>query len=408
MKCIFAKKYLMSEFTQHKSQRISKLVKLFAGIIDGEKPLGLVRENDNLIREIVPSDIIDAVDRLVLMEIPMDDLKTGINKVLNLLYKTIHEFPYNPPQKESFFGVLTRNNEVMDSNLKSIRPLIKEVNKYPQNIALRKELKVKFAEVEKFTAHYVIKENVLFPLLEQEWTNFRCLNAMWSFHDDIRKNLKAIIRQLSVDDFDLKMFNRLAGDIFFNMLAIKFREERILFPAIAETISNDKLQEMLIEAAEIGFPYFNPSKAKAKPKAGQQFQGRDVDLHTGSLSPEQIRLLFNHLPVDITFVDENDKVKYFSTPSKRIFPRTKAIIGRDVKNCHPPESMHIVEQIIDAFKKGEKDHAGFHIHIKDEFILIQYFAVRDEQGGYKGVIEVSQEISALQNIRGEKRLLDWK
>ncbi len=103
------------------------------------------------------------------------------------------------------------------------------------------------------------------------------------------------------------------------------------------------------------------------------------------------------MPVDITFVDENNKVAYFSSPKKRIFPRTKSIIGRDVHNCHPPESVHVVEQIVASFRSGKKDVASFWINMKGEKLLIQYFAVRDEAGNYKGVVEVSQEISEIQN-----------
>jgi uncharacterized protein len=132
-----------------------------------------------------------------------------------------------------------------------------------------------------------------------------------------------------------------------------------------------------------------------------------VNLGTGVISPEQIIRIFNHLPVDITFVDEHDTVVYFSAPKKRIFPRTKAIIGRKVHNCHPPESVHVVEEIVSSFRKGEKDEASFWINFKDEKILIQYFALRDENGIYKGVIEVTQEIGDIQKLEGEKRLLDW-
>ena len=133
-----------------------------------------------------------------------------------------------------------------------------------------------------------------------------------------------------------------------------------------------------------------------------------INLETGVLSAEQIKLLFNHLPVDITFVDENDKVVYFSTPEKRIFPRTKSIIGRDVHNCHPPESVHVVEEIVESFRSGKKDKASFWINMKGEKLLIQYFAIRDKKGIYKGVVEVCQEITEIQNLTGEKRLLDWE
>jgi hypothetical protein len=397
----------MSEFTQNKKLRLERLVALFNGIIAKVPPVQLVKENEDLIRSVVPTDIIDAVDRLVLLEIPIDELKTAINKVINLLSKTILEHPYYPPKKDSFLDVFIQNNSILDKKLKVIRPLIKELNKGSDNVRLRDELKKNFVEIEKYRSLYLIKENVLFPALEGHWKNFRCLQVMWSFHDDIRKNIQAVIGHLSSTDFDLKRFNRLCGDIFFNMYAIKFRDERILFPMILETMSEDTLDIMLQEAVEIGFPYVNPSIDETEIIPRKTHPEKEIDLQTGYLLPEQIRMLFNHLPVDITYVDENNKVKYFSSPAKRIFPRTKAIIGRDVKNCHPPESVHVVEQIVDAFKKGEKSEASFWIKMKEAVILIQYFAVRDEMGSYKGVIEVSQEISEIQNIHGEKRLLDW-
>ena len=111
--------------------------------------------------------------------------------------------------------------------------------------------------------------------------------------------------------------------------------------------------------------------------------------------------------MDITFVDENDEVKFFSNPPHRIFPRTPAIIGRKVQFCHPPESVHIVNRIVDSFKSGEKSVASFWLHMGPKFVLIQYFAVRNEQGEYRGTLEVSQEISEIQKIEGDRRLLDW-
>jgi len=230
---------------------------------------------------------------------------------------------------------------------------------------------------------------------------------MCSFHDDIRQNLKEVIRMLEDENFDQKKFNRLVGDLFFNIYAIKFREERILFPIISEIIPGTDLNSLIAESQEIGFPFIRPETNFEEKLISETRPSGEVDLKTGNLSAEQIRLIFNHLPVDITYVDENNKVKFFSTPEKRIFRRTNSIIGREVKNCHPHESVHVVEQIVDAFRTGEKDKASFWIQMKGEFILIQYFAVRDEQGNYKGVVEVSQEITEIRNIQGENRLLDW-
>lgn len=397
----------MSEFTNHKEIRVNNLVKLFNGILKGENPGHLVAENQALIESTVPSDVISVVDRLVLMKVPMVDLKKGINKLLNLLYKTISEYPYYPPQKESFLGCLIENNRRLDELLQQIKPQIREINKNPENSKAKKSLLENFTEMGKFADYYLIKENILFPVIEKYVPEFRCLSVMWSFHDDIKRNLKLIIEQLGSHEFDLKIFNRLSGDLYFNMYAIKFREERILYPLVEELIPEEELNSLFTESEEISFPFYRPENIAENSKT-ENCELNRIDLGTGNLSAEQVKLLFNHLPVDITYVDENDKVVYFSSPKKRIFPRTKSIIGRDVHNCHPPESVHVVEEIVKSFRNGKKDVASFWINIKGQKLLIQYFAIRDDNGKYKGVVEVSQEISEIQNLQGEKRLLDWE
>lgn len=397
----------MSEFTNHKYKRIEKLVDLFNGILKGEKLGQLVADNHDLIVAVIPTDVISLVDKLVLMKIPMNDLKRGINKLLNLLHKTLSEHPYYPPAKESYLGCLIENNKVLDEKLKQLKPKIRELNNTPENHELKNELLQIITELEKYGNYYLIKENVLFPVIEKYVPEFRCLSVMWSFHDDIKRNLKGAIVELQKSVFDLKYFNRLIGDLFFNIYAIKFREERLLFPLVQEVISEEVLISLFAESLEIGFPYYTPEFETIDTEIENSKEDL-INLETGKLSVEQIKLLFNHLPVDITFVDENDKVVYFSTPKKRIFPRTKSIIGRDVHNCHPPESVHVVEQIIESFRKGEKDVASFWINMKGEKLLIQYFAIRNEKGFYKGVVEVSQEISEIQSFTGEKRLLDWE
>jgi PAS domain S-box-containing protein len=399
----------MSEFTEYKKRRVKHLEVLFDGILKGEKLGQLVRENQSVIDSCIPSDVISVVDQLVLRKIPIERLKTGVNKLLNLLHKTISSHPYYPPHKNSYLGCLVENNRLLDEKLKEIKPFIRELNKDSGNLIVRKKLLERFIEIEKYSSYYVIKENVLFPLIEKYVPEFRCLSVMWSFQDDIKRNLKAVIQQLQNDStFDLKIVNRLAGDLFFNIYAIKFREEQILYPTIQEVIPEKILNGLFKDSLEIGLPYYEPESSGIKEPEKTVSATDNIDLDTGRLSVEQIKLLFNHLPVDITFVDENNKVKYFSTPKKRIFPRTKSVIGRDVHNCHPPESVHVVEQIVESFRKGDKDVASFWINMKGERLLIQYFAVRDEIGNYKGVVEVSQEITEIQKLVGENRLLDWE
>jgi len=398
----------MSEFTEHQKKRVAKLEVLFHGILKGENLAQLVKENENIIASCIPSDVVLVVDELVKKNIPMDALKKGVNKLLNLLYKTISEYKYYPPKKEGYVGCLVENSRLLEEELVKVKPLIKKLNKNSNDQELETELLNTLVEIAKVDYYYTIKENVLFPVIEKYIPEFRCLKVMWSFHDDIRRNVKAAILQLKGEiTFDLKQINRLFGDLFFNIHAIKFREERILYPMVQEIIPEKVLNSLFADSTEIGFPFYQPDLIDKKEILSESHNDK-IDLETGLLSVEQIKLLFNHLPVDITFVDENNKVKYFSTPKKRIFPRTKSIIGRDVHNCHPPESVHVVEEIVESFKAGKKDVASFWINMKGVKLLIQYFAVRNESGNYKGVVEVSQEISEIQSLEGEKSLLDWK
>ena len=176
---------------------------------------------------------------------------------------------------------------------------------------------------------------------------------------------------------------------------------------------------MHLQSFDYPFPFIEAPK-KPQSESSKEFKDSDgfnndsllkigrIVSETGILSAEMVFMVFNHLPVDITIVDENDKVVFFNKALDRIFPRSPAVIGRTVQNCHPPESVHVVEDIIDAFRAGSKSKADFWIQSRGKFILIQYFALRDESGAYKGVIEVSQDATKIRAMEGERRLLEWK
>jgi len=396
----------MSDYSLKADERVNRLLTFSYELIKGKNVPELLKSYQKDLESISPHDVILAFDKLVGMDLSMEEIKKGVNKILNLLYQTLNSFPSALPSPDSFPDYMIRNNHQMDLRLKELRPLNKQINENPDETDLRKRITECFSELSEMNRYYQIKENVLFPILEKYWEEARCFQIMWSMHDDIRHNINNVITLLGSNEFDLKAYNRLTGDIFFNMYAIKFREEKILIPVINETIPESEVDNMLSDSVEIGFPFIKVAKEIKTQNDNDQHSGM-LDLGTGVVSPEQIALIFNHLPVDITYVDENDSVRYFSSPKKRIFPRTKSIIGRKVNNCHPPESVHVVERIVDSFRKGEKGHADFWIKMKGEVILIQYFAVRDEQGTYKGVVEVSQEVSNIIDLKGEKRLLDW-
>lgn len=397
----------MSEFTEHKKIRMKNLREVFNAIIYKKDAVETIRANQTSIDNITSHDVIELVDALVKDSIPMPLLKEGINKFLNVAMNPIMKLPYTAPAANTFLDCCVQNNRLLSEKLKALRPFLVQINKNTEDKLLKRILVERFTDLGTFEKYYTIKENVLFPAIEKVWPDFRCLQVMWSFHDDIRRNIRDIIGLLESENLDKQQFNPILGDIYFNMFSIISREERLLFPQIEATFPADKLEELFKEALEMGFPYYNPTHTFKQGTTPTVSQTNDIDLQTGQLSAEQIILLFNHLPVDITFVDENNKVKFYSTPPHRIFPRTNAIIGRDVHNCHPPESVHVVEEIVENFRKGLKDSASFWIKMRGQYILIQYFAVRDKQGAYRGVIEVSQEISNIKALEGEHRLLDW-
>lgn len=392
-----------------KATKVSKeMIDLCESIIYAREPAEAVKEHKTLIDNITASEVISVVDELVNMNLPMPELKKGINKLLNLFYKALNEADTIALPKDGFLDYLQRNNSEMEVRLNKLRPHIRQLNDEQDNNGVKKSLLMGFKELDVFDEHYVIKENILFPAIERLWPDFSCVQLMWSFHDDIRKYRKKIIAMLEGNGWDIQKFNSLSGDLFFAMLAIKFREEKILFPEILRSFPKRDLNKMMDDAAEFSFPYIQP-EIKRKKKAKADDTGlKGINLDTGVISVKQIKMIFNHLPVDITFVDENNKVAYFSTPQKRIFPRAKSIIGRDVRNCHPPESVQIVEKIIEEFRNGNHEEASFWLNLGKDKLLIQYFAVRDSQGRYKGVVEVSQEISEIQKLEGEQRLLDWE
>lgn len=394
----------MSEFSNTQEKRLIKLKEVSLLILQTGNAQSFIQANADFISTVIPEDFILLFDQLVTEGHSISDLKALSNKLLNIFHLSIRDYPRLEPAKDSFLGLMEANNQAMHHLLNQIRPVYKDFLK-DQN-ANRERLFELFQELRKFTLHYTLKENVLFPVLEARWQAARCLEIMWSFHDTIRQNLKFILELLQSGDTDMTRINRVVADLFFNMLAIKFREEAILHPAILSSLSDDDHQFMLAEGIALGFPFVHPS-TKTESKTQIQPETAGVDLKTGTLSPEQITLIFNHLPVDITFVDEHNRVQYFSTPARRIFPRTIAVLGREVSKCHPPESVHVVEKIVDSFRNGLQSQADFWIKMKGDLILIQYFAVRDSNGSYRGVIEVSQEITHIQSIEGEKRLLEW-
>ncbi len=267
--------------------------------------------------------------------------------------------------------------------------------------------------------HYSRKENLLFPYMEKYGITAPP-KVMWGVDDEIRDDLKALLKILadekssSTEELVLKV-----KELDNRVREMIFKEENILFPMVMETLAEDEWVRIMESSEEIGYTLVMPKgtwkpvrvnveeKAKEDLKESQpnDSDGELIHFDAGMLTPEEANAMLNTLPLDITFVDKDGIVKYFTQGTERIFPRPKTIIGREVKNCHPPASVHIVEQIVVELKSGVKDHEDFWIKMKDMYVYIRYYAVRNAEGEFLGVMEVTQNIKPIQEISGEKRLM---
>jgi hypothetical protein len=191
-----------------------------------------------------------------------------------------------------------------------------------------------------------------------------------------------------------------------------YKEENILLPMSQNTLTDDEWAEIWLASPRYGWCLVEPRDGYRPPeqvvKQGLKLKGgEDVELPTGVLALKQMVAMFDTLPVDITFVDADDRVAFFSEGPDRVFARSRAIIGRKVQHCHPPKSVDTVERIVGDFRAGRQDVAEFWIQLHGKFVHIRYFALRSEEGEYLGTLEVTQDLTRLRALEGERRLLEY-
>lgn len=293
-----------------------------------------------------------------------------------------------------------------------IQPLVDELKQADSSSVISK-LRKKLSTLMEIDKHYSRKENLLFPYLEKYGITAPPM-VMWGVDDEIRAELKAIKDLLASYQGNREEIIQKIEQALHKVSEMIFKEEKILFPMALEKLTEDEWASIAEESDEIGYTFVNPERVwnpernKAKKEIVEKKQPQQegvVPFETGSLTFKELDVLLNNLPIDITFVDKDDVVRYFSQAKDRIFTRTKAAIGRKVQNCHPPSSMHIVEKILEDFKSGRKDKEEFWLQMGDKYVYIRYLALRDENGEYLGTLEVTQNIAPIQKISGEKRLL---
>ena len=261
------------------------------------------------------------------------------------------------------------------------------------------------------------KENQLFPYLEKHHWNGPS-QGMWSFHDVLREQIRLLNKHNETKDVE-KIIENLPY-LLEGIKRLMLIEDQKLFPNAMRLLTKEDWEEFYEGDEEIGWmlkekpaPFPNKDSKYIHPSEDKTDRTKSFSLENtfhydeGYMTPEQVNLLLRFLPVDITYVDENDKVIFYNRGEDRVFARSKGIIGREVRFCHPPKSVDMVLRILEEFKAGNKDSAEFWFNFKGQIIHIRYFAIRDKHKTYKGVIEMSQDITDIQKLEGQKRLLDW-
>jgi DUF438 domain-containing protein len=407
----------MSEHINNREYRQKVLKELIMELHNGKSVAEIKPRFEELIQGISPMEISEMEQGLIMEGMPVEEIQS-LCDVHAAVFKGSIEEIHRPQKPEEIPGhpvhtFKLENREIEKLINEKINPYL-EAFKTSGSSEKLKNLNDDFNRLWEIDKHYLRKENLLFPYMEKYGITAPP-KVMWGVDDEIRaliKESKALIsnyngNQNHVSDKLSEAVNKVSDMIF--------KEENILFPMVLETLSEDEWQKIAEESDELGYCLVEP-KGKWKPikisiEEKEQEKGDIpsnngyIKFETGILSPEEISGMLNTLPLDISFVDKDGAVKYFSQGKERIFPRTKAIIGRQVQNCHPPASVHIVEKIVEDLRSGKKDHEDFWINMRGQFVYIRYFAVRNERNEFLGILEVTQNIKPIQEITGEKRLV---
>lgn len=380
------------------NDKLSRLLAYIKAIEDNQSTLAMYKLYESDILSVNHEELFILFDAILKEGHPPKDILRYLDKLIHVFSQSLILKKINV-QEDSFLDHLTQENKALELRLNHIKSiLINSKGTFSQDLIPL------FEELEVFALHYTKIQNILFPYLEKKGPHYSAVSIMWSLQDLTRKRLKDTIECLKLNKENIET-SKVLGDYFFKVFGLIQKEELILYQLASSICTMDELDEMRAQSFEYGFTWIETPIKKSyvsKPLSNAFFA-----TETGELSFEQLALFLDALPIDCTYVDEFNKVRYFNRPKDRIFPRSSSVIGRDVRNCHPAESVDVVDQIIEAFRKNEQSEANFWIEMKGKFLYIRYFALRDANGVYKGVLELSQEVSEIRSLKGQRRLLQW-
>jgi hypothetical protein len=407
----------MSELINNSEKRKELLKHMILQLHSGEAP-DLVRNRlVDLLKSIPYDEVVEVEQELIAEGLPVEEVLKLCDVHQLVLEGHIDQSGAKTVPEGHPVDTFKKENRELEKIINEIEPLFDALKKLKEEEKKQWLIKVhthlnSLSDVDK---HYKRKEYLLFPFLEKNEITGPP-KVMWGKHDEIRALLKASIEAVSSKE-------ELTGGEMETMTELILRpavkgisdmilkEEEILLPMSLDKLKDEDWYSIYRQTDEFGYCLFDPP-VEWKPvgiETGEIMYnaGNSLQLKTGSFSINEIEALFKTLPIDITFVDKDDRVKFFSLGPDRIFARNRAIIGRDVRMCHPPSSVHVVEQILSDFKSGKENNAAFWIKMMGKFIYIEYFALRDNDGGYLGTVEFTQDLTKLRSLEGEQRLLSY-
>jgi uncharacterized protein len=391
----------------------------------GASPDDLKDRFAELVEDVDATEIAAMEQRLIEEGIPETEVKRLCDVHVQVFAEALDEHEAVQAPAGHPIDTFMRENQAFRQVLVSLRKVSEAIGRPARRDEWERLAPAFHATVERvreFERHYVRKENQLFPFLERHGVEGPS-KVMWALHDDIRAVMRELHAALDREDPDAAVLNaEVLATMGDDMI---YKEEKILFPMAMDNLAEWEWAEIRQGEDEIGYALIGepsawpnvtvaggdggaaapPAAAVAPPATDEAAQG-GLALDTGVLTLEQLNRMLRSLPFDVTYVDENDQVRYYSE-GERVFPRSPAVIGRKVQNCHPPASVHKVLQILDAFRAGEKDVAEFWIELSGRFVHIRYLALRDGDGTYRGTLEVVQDATQVRALEGQRRLLDW-
>ncbi len=408
----------MSKNIDNSQFRKAKLKELILKLHAGESPDSVQQQLIETLGSIPYGEVVEVEQELLDEGLPQEEVLKLCDVHSAVLEGNVDLSASRAVPEGHPIHVLLQENKALAAVIDRAKAALEDLNRCDDDSlqAAILDLTSLFNQLIDVDKHYLRKEYLLFPYLEQSGVTGPP-KVMWGKHDEIRELLKGSLEVLKTPGITKEELIAAAEIVLQPALKgvadMIVKEDEILFPMLTDVLSDAEWYEIQKQSLEFGYCLYDPPTDWAPPgmraassEAIQWQEGR-IQLPTGGFSVQDLLAILNTMPVDITFVGSDDKVKYFSQSSERIFQRNRAILNRDVRHCHPPASAHIVDKILNDFKSGRQNRAPFWINVQGRMIHIEYFALRDEEGEYLGTLEVSQDLTGYRALEGEQRILSY-